>query len=48
MVRRFINPSTIQIFLKNKKIPTAASHGDNEQIPPWAAALAQGHADAWR
>jgi hypothetical protein len=37
MVRRFINPSTIQIFLKN---PTAAAHGGKEQIPPWATTLA--------
>jgi hypothetical protein len=42
MVRRFINPSTIQFFFKNK------THGGKEQIPPWTTALAQHHADAWR
>jgi hypothetical protein len=47
MVRRFINPSTTQ-FLKNKKIPTATTHGGREQIPPRATALPQRHADAWR
>jgi hypothetical protein len=47
MVRRFINPSTIQIK-KNKKIPTAAAHSSKEQIPLWATTLAQRHADAWR
>jgi hypothetical protein len=46
MVRRFINPSTIQFFFK--KIPTAAAHGDREQIPPRATMLPQRHADAWR
>jgi hypothetical protein len=45
MVRRFINPSTIQI---KKKIPNAAAHGGKEQIPLWATALAQRHADARR
>jgi hypothetical protein len=44
MVRRFIDPLTIQI----KKNPTAAAHGGKEQIPPWATALAQRHADTWR
>jgi hypothetical protein len=33
MVRRFINPSTIQI---KKKTPIAAAHGGKEQILPWA------------
>jgi hypothetical protein len=47
MVRRFINPSTIQ-FKKNKKMPTAAAHVGKEQIPPRATALPQCHADAWR
>jgi hypothetical protein len=41
MLRRFINPSTIQI-LKNKKISTAAAHGGKEQIPPWATTLPPG------
>jgi hypothetical protein len=45
MVHRFINPSTIQILKKN---PTAGSHDGKEQIPPWATALAQRHAAAWR
>jgi hypothetical protein len=45
MVRRFINPSTIQFFLKN---PTAATHGGKEQIPSWATVLLQCHADARR
>jgi hypothetical protein len=44
MVRRFINPSTIQI----KKNSTAAAHDGKEQIPPRAMALAQRHADARR
>jgi hypothetical protein len=47
MVCHFINPSTIQIK-KIKKIPTVAAHDGKEQIPPWAMALAQRHADAWR
>jgi hypothetical protein len=46
MVRRFINPSTIQIFFK--KIPNTAFHGGKGKIPPWATALAQRHADARR
>jgi hypothetical protein len=46
MVRRFINPLTIQFFFK--KNPNDAAHGDREKIPPWATALAQRHADARR
>jgi hypothetical protein len=46
MVRRFINPSTIQnSFLKN---PNAAAHDGKEKIPPYVMALAQRHADARR
>jgi hypothetical protein len=45
MICRFINPSTIQIFLKN---PNTAAHGGKEKIPQWAKALAQRHADARR
>jgi hypothetical protein len=33
---------------KIKKIPTAATHDGKEQIPPWATALPQRHADAMR
>jgi hypothetical protein len=48
MVRRFINPSTIQFFKKIKKIPTAAAHGGKEYIPPWDAVLPQRHANVGR
>jgi hypothetical protein len=48
MVRHFINPSTLQIFLKNKKIPTAAAHRGQKQILPWDEVLAQHHANAPR
>jgi hypothetical protein len=48
MVGLFINPSTIQFFLKINKNPTAAAHGGREYIPQWATALPQRHADVRR